>query len=79
MPSLKKNLTAIGVVKSFNREDFEEERFAVANDSLRDTALSAVNIIAFFMPIINIVIWIAFGLVNKSFLERSVLDHSFHL
>lgn len=54
---IKENLTAIGVVKSFNREDFEEERFAVANDSLRDTALSAVNIIAFFMPIINIVIY----------------------
>ena len=54
---IKENLTGIGVVKSFNRESFEEKRFAVANDALRDTALEAVSMIAFFMPIINIVIY----------------------
>lgn len=54
---IKENLTAIGVVKSFNREDFEEKRFGVANDDLRDTALSAVSIIAFLMPMLNLLIY----------------------
>lgn len=54
---IKENLTAIGVVKSFNREDFEEKRFAKANDDLRDTALDAVSIIAFLMPMLNLLIY----------------------
>lgn len=54
---IKENLTAIGVVKSFNREDFEEKRFGVANDDLRDTALDAVSIIAFLMPMLNLLIY----------------------
>lgn len=54
---IKENLAAIGVVKSFNRQDHEEVRFKERNDSLRDTALRAVSIIIFFMPILNIVIY----------------------
>ncbi len=54
---IKENLAAIGVVKSFNRQDHEEVRFKKRNDALRDTALKAVSIIIFFMPVLNIVIY----------------------
>lgn len=54
---IKENLTAIGVVKSFNREEYEEKRFKVSNDALRDTALSAISIIAFLMPVLNLIIY----------------------
>ncbi len=54
---IKENLTAIGVVKSFNRESFEEKRFGKANDDLRDTALTAISIISFLMPVLNLIIY----------------------
>ncbi|NMB13884.1 MAG: ABC transporter ATP-binding protein, partial [Gallicola sp.] len=51
------NLTGIRVVKSFNREDFEEAKFKKGNDELRDTALRAVTIIVAFMPVITVTIF----------------------
>lgn len=54
---IKENLAGIGVVKSFNRESFEGKRFAKANDALRDTALTAISIIAFLMPVLNLIIY----------------------
>lgn len=54
---IKENLTAIGVVKSFNREKFEEKRFKKSNDALRDTALTAISIISFLMPVLNLIIY----------------------
>lgn len=54
---IKENLTAIGVVKSFNRQKHEEKRFKERNDSLRETAMKAVSIIIFIMPVLNLVIY----------------------
>ncbi|NLY45664.1 MAG: ABC transporter ATP-binding protein [Tissierella sp.] len=54
---IKENLTAIGVVKSFNRQKHEEFRFKERNDSLRDTALKAISIIIFVMPVLNLIIY----------------------
>lgn len=54
---IKENLAAIGVVKSFNRQEHEESRFKERNDSLRDTALKAISMIVFVMPILNLVIY----------------------
>lgn len=54
---IKENLTAIEVVKSFNREKFEEKRFKKSNDALRDTALTAISIISFLMPVLNLIIY----------------------
>lgn len=53
----QENLTGIRVVKSFNREDFEEAKFKKGNDELRDTALRAVTIIVAFMPVITVTIF----------------------
>lgn len=54
---IKENLAAIGVVKSFNRQSHEEVRFKERNDSLRDTALKAISMIIFVMPVLNVVIY----------------------
>lgn len=54
---IKENLAAIRVVKSFNRQKHEEERFKERNDSLRDIALKAVSIIIFIMPLLNLIIY----------------------
>lgn len=54
---IQENLTGIRVVKSFNRQDYEEGRFKERNDSLMDTALSAISLIIFLMPVLNLVIY----------------------
>ena len=35
---IRENLAGIGVVKSFNRQDYEEAKFKKRNDSLMNTA-----------------------------------------
>ncbi|NLJ78110.1 MAG: ABC transporter ATP-binding protein [Tissierellia bacterium] len=54
---IQENLTGIRVVKSFNRQDHEEGRFSDRNDALRDTALQAIALIIFLMPVLNLVIY----------------------
>src|SRR5699024_9989556 len=54
---IKENLTAIRVVKSFNRQDFEEKKFEKRNDDLMDTALKAISLIIVLMPIFNLVVY----------------------
>ena len=54
---IKENLAGIGVVKSFNRQKHEEKRFRERNDALRNTALKAVSIIIFAMPILNLIVY----------------------
>jgi ATP-binding cassette subfamily B multidrug efflux pump len=55
--NIRENLTAIRVVKSFNRQSYEEERFKERNDSLMDTALKAITLIVFLMPVLSIVVY----------------------
>lgn len=54
---VRENLTAIKVVKSFNRQKYEEIKFKKRNDSLRDTALEALSLIISIMPVLNLVIF----------------------
>ena len=54
---IRENLTAIGVVKSFNRQEHEEDRFMERNDDLMDTALKAISMIVFLMPVLNLIIY----------------------
>ena len=54
---IQENLVGIRVVKSFNRQEFEEKKFKKRNDSLRDTALKAISLIIFLMPILNLIIY----------------------
>lgn len=54
---IQENLTGIGVVKSFNRQRYEEERFRQRNDSLRDTALRAISLVIIILPVLNLIIY----------------------
>lgn len=54
---IQENLIGIRVVKSFNRQKFEEEKFKRRNDALRNTALKAVSVIIFFMPVLTVIIY----------------------
>ncbi len=49
------NLTNMRVVKSFVREDFEEEKFDAANTNLRDSAMRAMNVMILTQPIMSLV------------------------
>lgn len=54
---IKENLAAIGVVKSFNRQTHEELRFEERNTSLMTSALKAISIIVFAMPVANLIVY----------------------
>ena len=48
--TIQESLTNIRVVKSFVREDHEEEKFSKSNDDLKQAALRALGVIIFMMP-----------------------------
>lgn len=49
------NLTNMRVVKSFVREDYEEEKFDEANTDLRDAAMRAMNVMILTQPIMSLI------------------------
>lgn len=54
---IQENLIGIRVVKSFNRQSYEERRFKERNDDLKDTALKALSLIISIMPVLNLIIY----------------------
>lgn len=54
---IQENLIGIRVVKSFNRQEFEEKKFKKRNDSLRDTALEAISLVIMAMPLLMLIIY----------------------
>ncbi|WP_018754574.1 ABC transporter ATP-binding protein [Paenibacillus terrigena] len=52
---LREGLTGIRVIRSFNRINFEKERFRDANADLTNTAIRVNRIMAFLMPVMMIV------------------------
>ncbi|MDI9498176.1 MAG: ABC transporter ATP-binding protein [Bacillota bacterium] len=53
---VQENLAGIRVVKSFVRQDHEKERFAEANDDLRNSAFSAISLVIIMGPIMSLVV-----------------------
>lgn len=51
--SVKENVSGIRVVKSYVREDFENEKFSTASDSITKEFIKAEKILAFSNPIMN--------------------------
>ncbi len=49
------NLTNMRVVKSFVREDFEEEKFDKANTNLKNSAMHAMNVMILTQPIMSLI------------------------
>lgn len=50
----QENLTNIRVVKSFVRERFEENKFRKANTELKESAINAMKVIIFTMPLMMV-------------------------
>ena len=57
--TIQEALTNIRVIKSFGREDFEEERFEKTNDSLMKAGLNAFRVVIFQMPVMTFLLNIA--------------------
>lgn len=51
---IQEAFTNIRVIKSFVREDFEEEKFKVSNRNLKETSLRAMKIVIMTMPVMMI-------------------------
>ncbi len=47
---VREQLMGIRVIRSFNRDDYEKQRFSEANKDLTDTAVKVNRIMAFMMP-----------------------------
>ncbi len=52
---IQENLINVRVVKSFVREDFEEKKFALTNDDLREMAVKASGTVVLIMPVMQLV------------------------
>ncbi len=60
---LNEYLSAIQLVKSFNRQDFEEEKFKEANLEYRDANIYALNIMAIFAPLLSLILNLSLVLI----------------
>lgn len=69
--TVQENLTNVRVVKSFVREEFEEDKFENANRNLKNAGISAMNVMIFMHPVTMLfmnlttlsVIWIGGNMV----------------
>lgn len=50
----QENLTNIRVVKSFTRENYEEDKFNKANTDLKDNTINAMKVVIFTMPVMTL-------------------------
>lgn len=70
----RENLTGLRVVRAYNAEGYQEEKFEKANDELTKTNLFAQRVMAFMMPSINLVMsglslaiyWIGAVLIDQA-------------
>ena len=70
----RENLTGIRVVRAYNAEEYQEEKFSKANDELTDNNLFAFRFMALMMPSMSMVMsgislviyWIGAFLLNKA-------------
>ncbi|SHG99080.1 ATP-binding cassette, subfamily B [Anaerosphaera aminiphila DSM 21120] len=70
----RENLTGLRVVRAYNAEDFQSEKFEVANTELTDNTLFTNRAMSLMMPVINIsmsvltlsIYWIGANLINAA-------------
>ena len=83
--AVQENLSGIRVVKSFVREDYEEEKFRQRNDALRSTSERAFGFVVMNMPVMMLitygtiiaVMWYGAPLVQAGELEVGLLSTFF--
>ena len=74
---MRENLSGIMVVRAFNKQHYEEERFDVANKDLTSNMLYIGRAIAFIFPAMNLImmggqvfiIWIGAGIIAQSSMQ----------
>ena len=54
---VQENLTGIRVVKSFVREEHEEEKFAKRNNALKDSSMRAFGMVVINMPVMMLIVY----------------------
>jgi len=78
----RENLNGLRVVRAYNAENYQENKFARANDELTGTNLYASRVMAFMMPGIQLVnsglslaiYWIGAALINQAeMMEKATL------
>lgn len=70
----RENLTGLRVVRAYNAEDFQENKFEVVNSDLTNTQLFTSRTMAFMMPFISLVMnglslaiyWVGAILINQA-------------
>ncbi|MBE5929223.1 MAG: ABC transporter ATP-binding protein [Lachnospiraceae bacterium] len=62
--SIKENITAIRVVKSFVREDYEKERFSKANNGLYKMFVKAESLFALGNPVMRAVMYVSIMIIS---------------
>lgn len=70
----RENLTGLRVVRAYNAEKYQEDKFAVANSNLTQNQLSAQRTMSFMMPSIQLIMsslslavyWIGAVLINQA-------------
>ena len=78
---VQENLTGIRVVKSFVKEDYEQEKFTTRNRDLKNTSERAFGMVVINMPIMMLIVyvtmiavmWFGGGLVHTGALETGDL------
>lgn len=60
---IQEYLMGIRLVKAFGRQDHEEEKFSVANEALEKKGISSQVVIAYFAPILSLVVSLGIALV----------------
>lgn len=71
---MRENLTGTSVVRAYNAQRYQEDKFDKANANLTETNLFANRVMVFLMPVIQIILsglslavyWIGAALINKS-------------
>lgn len=71
--TVQENVTNVRVVKSFVREDYENEKFRDANKDLKDTGMSAAKVMIFMQPVMTLIMNITVVIVVL-FGSRLILD-----
>ena len=74
---MRENLSGLMVVRAFNKQHYEEERFDVANKDLTSNMLYIGRAIAFIFPAMNLImmggqvfiIWIGAGIIAQSSMQ----------
>ena len=57
--TVRENVTNVRVVKSFVRENFEENKFAQDNANLKNSGMNAVKVLVWASPVMNIFMYIS--------------------